>query len=128
MEIFAPVSVGEWVDKMTILEIKLVEIADPAKWANVRREYEALTAVAPASLKSAPEIVSLRAELKAVNQKLWRIEEGIHAYEKSQTFDAEFVYLARAVCQENDRRAALKRKINCLTGSLIIEEKSYTSE
>ncbi|MGO9741385.1 MAG: DUF6165 family protein [Roseiarcus sp.] len=126
MNVTVPISVGEWIDKLTILEIKLAEIADPAKLGNVRREYEVLIAAAPAGLAANADIAAARAELKAVNAKLWRIEDEIRAHERAQAFDAEFIALARAVYVTNDRRAELKREINRLCGSLLIEEKSYT--
>ncbi len=127
MNVTVPISVGEWIDKLTILEIKLAEIADPAKLANVRREYEVLTAAAPAGLAANADIAAARAELKAVNAELWRIEDEIRAHERARGFDAEFIALARAVYVTNDRRAELKREINRLSGSLLIEEKSYAA-
>jgi predicted nucleic acid-binding Zn-ribbon protein len=127
MNILVPVPVGEWIDKLTILEIKLDHIDDPAKLANVRRELEALAAAAPATLPRPEDLATLREELKAVNEKLWRIEDDIREHERAQRFDRGFVELARAVYVTNDRRAALKREINLLSGSLLVEEKSYAA-
>jgi hypothetical protein len=125
MNVNAQISVGEWIDKLTILEIKLAEILERDKLDNVRREYETLLAAAPPELLSAPEIARLRERLKAVNAELWRIEDEIRVKERARAFDEEFVALARAVYVTNDRRAALKREINRVSRSGLIEEKSY---
>ena len=120
-----PVSPGELIDKLTILEIKLARIADPAKLANIRREHAALDAVARASLPPSAELAELRAALGEVNAALWQIEDEIRACEARGEFGAAFVALARAVYRTNDRRAALKKRINLLLGSDLVEEKSY---
>jgi hypothetical protein len=120
-----PVSAGELIDKITILEIKLERIADAAKRANVGRELELLSAVRAKSLTSSPELNALAAELKTVNERLWEIEDGIRECEAGSDFSVHFVALARSVYAENDKRAALKRRINNLLGSAIVEEKSY---
>ena len=100
MILLAPVSVGEWIDKLTILEIKLEEISDARKCDNVRREYEALREVAPVSLPRAEEIAGLRAQLKVVNQKLWHVEDYLRERERSRNFDCGFVALAaRSISQ-----------------------------
>ena len=127
MAILAPIPVGDWIDRMTILEIKLVAIRDPTKRANVRRELTALKAVAPPDLIGNAELARLRAELKAVNEELWRIEDEIRVCERAAVFDARFIALARAVYLTNDRRATLKREISGLADSSLIEEKSYAS-
>jgi hypothetical protein len=127
MNVHAPVSVGELIDKLTILEIKLAEIADRAKLENVRREYDTLIAATPAALLASAELTDLRARLKDVNAELWRIEDEIRGKERARAFDAEFIALARAVYVTNDRRAALKREINRLTDSALVEEKSYAA-
>lgn len=121
------VSVGEWLDKLTIVEIKLAEIGDPAKRANLARERAALERAAPAGLDGVRVIGALRAQLKAVNQQLWRIEDDIREHERERRFDARFISLARSVYITNDRRAELKREINRLSGSLLVEEKSYAA-
>jgi hypothetical protein len=120
-----PISVGELVDKVTILEIKSEKIEDAGKRANIRRELEALTAVLRPLLAATPAIAPLKAELRTINETLWRIEDDIRDCERKRDFGAAFVALARAVYQTNDARAATKRKIDDLTGSELVEEKSY---
>ncbi len=118
-------SPGEFLDKLTILEIKSERIADPAKLANVRRELELLRATWAASPAASRDLAALVADLKRVNEELWEIEDRIRLKEAGQAFDAEFVELARSVYRTNDRRAALKREINLSLGSELVEEKSY---
>ena len=127
MNVNTQISVGEWVDKLTILEIKLAEILESEKLANVRREYETLLAAAPAELLLRAEIADARARLKAVNAERWRIEDEIRVKERARDFSDEFIALARAVYVTNDKRAALKREINRLTMSELVEEKSYAN-
>ncbi|MDC8015365.1 DUF6165 family protein [Tahibacter soli] len=123
--ITTPISHGELIDKITILEIKSERIADPAKLANVRKELDLLNAIWAADPICAVDIADERARLKHVNQTLWDIEDRIRLKEKAQAFDAEFIELARAVYFQNDDRAAVKREINVKLGSQLIEEKSY---
>ena len=123
--ITTPISHGELIDKITILEIKSEQITDPAKLANVRKELDLLNQVWQADPAAAVDIAAQRRRLKQVNQALWDIEDRIRLKEKSQAFDAEFVELARAVYFQNDDRAAIKREINLMLGSQLIEEKSY---
>lgn len=125
MLIHIPVSVGELIDKITILRVKAERI-EAAKQANVARELRLLEAAMTQALALSPELESLTAELAAVNAGLWDIEEGKRACERRGDFGAGFVSLARAVYRENDRRAAIKRRINDLTGSEIVEEKSHS--
>jgi Family of unknown function (DUF6165) len=120
-----PISVGELVDKVTILEIKSENIADAAKRANIGRELDALIAVLKPLIAATPGIAPLKAELRTINETLWRIEDDIRDCERRRDFGAAFVALARSVYQTNDRRAATKRKIDELTGSELLEEKSY---
>lgn len=120
-----PVSFGELIDKITILEIKSQQIRDPAKLANVRTELDLLNATWAAHPASHTDIADERARLLAVNQALWDIEDHIRLKEKAQAFDAEFIELARAVYFRNDERAAVKREINLKLGSQLVEEKSY---
>lgn len=127
MNVNTQISVGEWVDKLTILEIKLAEILARDKLDNVRREYETLLAAAPRETLARADIAPLRLRLKAVNAELWRIEDEIRIKERAQAFDEEFIALARAVYVTNDARAALKRDINRLTQSELVEEKSYAA-
>lgn len=122
-QILVPVSTGELVDKVTILRIKSREIKDAPKLANVRTELEALSAVCRAHGIDAQD--ALGKELEGVNAELWRIEDEIRDKERTKAFDSRFVELARAVYVTNDRRFALKAKINAAYGSALSEEKSY---
>ncbi|PLR26715.1 hypothetical protein SGCZBJ_10320 [Caulobacter zeae] len=125
MSILAPISAGELVDKITILRVKAERIGDAAKEANVRKELALLEGIAAGALTPSDELDRLTAELTAINAALWDIEDGKRACERNQTFGPEFVELARRVYKDNDKRAAVKRQINALTGSDIVEEKSY---
>ena len=124
-EILVPVSFGELLDKIAILQIKSERITDAGKLANVRKELDALSAIWLEHAAAQVRLVELRADLKAVNERLWQIEDAIRDCERSQSFDAEFVRLARAVYFENDDRARIKREINLALGSAYVEEKSY---
>ncbi len=124
-EILVPVSFGELLDKIAILQIKSERMQDAAKLANVRNELSALEKTWMAHPAASADIVRLRAELKAVNERLWEIEDDIRVQEKAQAFDAGFVKLARSVYFENDERARIKREINTALGSAYVEEKSY---
>jgi hypothetical protein len=124
-ELLVPVSYGELLDKIAILEIKSERMTDAAKLANVRKELEALTSTWSAHPAAKTDIAGLRAALKAVNERLWVIEDDIRIKEKAQAFDGEFVRLARAVYFENDERARIKKDINLALGSAYVEEKSY---
>jgi len=119
------VSPGELVDKLTILEIKLQRLPDGPGRVNVRREYDILERARSAALAPSAELSRLSGALKAVNERLWVIEDDIRDCERAKDFGAKFIELARAVYHENDQRAALKREINMLLGSAIVEEKSY---
>lgn len=123
LQILAPISAGELIDKITILEIKAERISDPAKLANVRHELEALAALRDSHGLDA--LATLAADLRTVNETLWQVEDEIREREAAGRFDARFIELARAVYVTNDRRAALKKEINVAVGSAIIEEKSY---
>jgi hypothetical protein len=125
--ILVEIAPGELIDRITILEIKLENIRDEGKLVNVRREYELLMAVLRKEIAQTDELSRLAAELRAVNLELWRIEDDIRAQERAKTFGAEFVALARSVYRTNDRRALLKREINDLLKSEIIEEKNYAA-
>jgi hypothetical protein len=124
--ILIEVGPGELIDKITILVIKSERMSDPAKLANVRHELQVLEAARRAHVPASAELQRLEAELKAVNEALWVIEDDIRQCEADKDFGPKFVELARSVYRQNDRRAALKKDINLLTGSAIIEEKSYT--
>jgi len=125
MIISVPVSVGEVVDKVTILEIKSARISDKAKVANVKAELDALRPLVSGGVFDSAELVELTDGLRAVNGELWDIEDNIRAEEAAGRFGDRFVELARAVYVTNDRRAELKKKINLATGSQLVEEKSY---
>jgi hypothetical protein len=120
-----PVSYGELIDKITILEIKSRRISDPAKLANVRSELDLLNATWANHAASHTDIADERTRLHAVNELLWDIEDKIRLKERAQAFDQEFIELARAVYFRNDERAAVKREINLKLGSQLVEEKSY---
>ncbi|GLH73177.1 hypothetical protein GETHLI_16790 [Geothrix limicola] len=127
MSVLAPVSWGELIDKVTILLIKAERIQDAAKVANVRRELEALRPLREQAHAAHPDLAACEAELKAVNEALWEVEDEIRLCERQRAFDARFIELARAVYRQNDLRAQVKRRINELLGSDLIEEKSYQS-
>lgn len=126
-EIQVPVSIGELVDKITILEIKAERISDATKLANVEAELAALRRTWEASGLDATRVAAPWAALKAVNLRLWDIEDRIRDQERDASFGAEFIALARAVYFENDDRARYKREINLALGSMYVEEKSYAS-
>ncbi|MDM7944931.1 MAG: DUF6165 family protein [Oceanibaculum nanhaiense] len=131
MTIQVPVSWGELIDKIAILEIKSERISDAAKLVNVRTELTALAGVRDANLPSDQKVLAdlatLTADIKKVNEALWEIEDDIRDCERDKDFGPRFVELARSVYKTNDRRAALKRDINTLLGSELVEEKSYQS-
>ena len=120
-----PTAPGEFLDRLTILEIKSERIADEAKLVNVRRELELMRETWAASPLAVRDVAALVAALKQVNGSLWEIEDSIRAKEAARLFDAEFIELARDVYRTNDRRAAIKRELNVALGSEILEEKSY---
>lgn len=124
-EILVPVSPGELIDKITILQIKQKRISDPAKRENVDRELKLLLEVRDQHVAASAELDRLTRELTIVNTKLWQIEDDIRQCESEQEFGQRFIELARSVYFNNDRRAQLKRAVNKLLGSDLIEEKSY---
>jgi hypothetical protein len=124
-EISVPVSPGELLDKITILRIKSSRMSDAQKLANVRIELKVLEETWGASSYAKSDIAADVNALLQVNERLWVIEDDIRDKERAQTFDGEFIRLARAVYFENDERAAIKRRINLKLGSTIVEEKSY---
>jgi hypothetical protein len=127
MNIMVETAPGEVIDKITILEIKLEKIRDEAKLANITREHAILTQALHKQVAASDELTRLTAALKEVNAELWRIEDDIREHERAQNFDAQFIALARAVYRTNDKRAVIKRQINEMLRSAIIEEKSYTA-
>jgi len=124
-EISVPISPGELIDKLTILEIKSERMSDAGKLANVRLELKLLSDTWAASDYAKVDIQAEWAELKRINNALWDIEDRIRDEERAQRFSEKFIELARAVYFINDDRAAVKRKINDKLGSKIVEEKSY---
>ena len=127
MQLQVPVSVGEVLDKITILQIKLAHISDANKRVNIQNELDALLPLVAGDGFATDEMQGLVAELKSVNEALWDIEDDIREKEAAKSFDAEFIKLARAVYVTNDKRAEIKKQINLATGSALIEEKSYES-
>lgn len=124
-EILIPISPGELLDKITILQIKSERITDPGKVANVRTELEMLNAVWRQAVEDDAEITALTAELKSINEALWEIEDDIRDEERNKRFGERFIELARAVYVTNDERANAKKKVNLHLKSNIVEEKSY---
>jgi Family of unknown function (DUF6165) len=124
-ELLVPISPGELIDKITILEIKSQRMTDAAKLRNVRTELDLLNATWRASPFSATDIGAEWTGLRDVNAQLWDIEDRIRDKERDGLFDAEFIELARAVYVTNDERAAIKKRINTRLGSALVEEKSY---
>ncbi len=120
-----PVSPGEVLDKITILEIKSVNIQDPTKQKNVKHELNILLKTWDEHVELSNTITDLKQQLKKVNQDLWNIEDDIRIKESKREFDDEFVQIARSVYVENDKRAAVKKAVNIFLGSELIEEKSY---
>ena len=127
MQLQVPVSVGEVLDKITILQIKLAHISDANKRVNIQNELDALLPLVAGDGFATEEMQGLLAELKLVNEALWDIEDDIREKEAAKSFDAEFIKLARAVYVTNDKRAEIKKQINLATGSALVEEKSYES-
>ncbi len=123
----APISWGELLDKISILEIKAAKFSDADKLINVRNELAALIAVRDANWPSDAVLDDDITALKQVNEALWRIEDDIRECERRDSFDERFIELARAVYRTNDRRAAIKRRLNDALGSALIEEKSYAT-
>lgn len=124
-EILIPISPGELLDKITILQIKAERISDPVKVANVKTELDMLSKVWDESVESDDVIKALSAELKSINERLWEIEDDIRDEERNRCFGDRFVELARAVYVTNDERADAKKKVNLHLNSTIVEEKSY---
>jgi hypothetical protein len=123
--IMTEIGSGELIDKITILEIKSDRISDLEKLKNVRHELSVLSATRDAHLSGIEGLRDLAIQLKTINEALWEIEDDIRACEAQNDFGQKFINLARAVYITNDKRAAVKKEINLLTGASIIEEKSY---
>jgi hypothetical protein len=123
--ILTPTSPGELIDKITILQIKRERFTDAAKIANVKHELAVLEQTRSAALPASTELAGLFASLKEINEKLWDVEDAIRLCDRAGDFGPRFIELARAVYQHNDIRCALKRQINQLLGSELVEEKGY---
>ena len=127
MSVVIEVSWGELVDKISILEIKGERLSEAEALANVRHELTLLTAARDGAMAGNVDISAEFSELKAINEKLWDIEDEIRDCERRGDFGSRFVELARKVYRTNDQRSAVKHKINKALGSAVIEEKSYTT-
>jgi Family of unknown function (DUF6165) len=125
--ILAPISVGELIDKIVILEIKKSRVSDPAKLAEVLKELNLLNRIGYGSDECRHHVTSLKEELRQINEALWEIEDRIRDCERRRDFGPRFVQLARAVYITNDRRAAVKRHINEVSGSALKEVKELSS-
>jgi len=125
VELRISVSHGELIDKITILQIKVERISNPDKLKNVRRELSVLAQVWAEHVALSPRLDALVAELKTVNETLWEVEDLLRHKESAGNFDNDFIELARKVYFTNDKRASLKRQINELLGSDLVEEKDY---
>lgn len=126
MSLLIPVSWGELLDKVTILQIKSERMTDAVKLANVRVELALLEGIRDRHCPASDTLAALVAELRAVNGRLWEIEDAIRDCERRRDFGEGFIELARSVYFTNDHRADLKYRINSLMGSQVVEEKSYT--
>ncbi len=124
-DIMVPISPGELVDKITILRIKVARIQDAGKLANVKLELSLLEKTWKDSGCATAAVAADEHALQAVNERLWDIEDRIRDKEAHQTFDRDFIELARSVYVCNDERAAVKKRINRQLGSRLVEEKSY---
>lgn len=118
----APISVGELIDKITILEIKLEKIKNENALVNIRNEHKKLTELEKIFL---PKLGNFKNKMRHVNEEIWNIEDGVRDCERNKNFDETFIELARSVYFKNDERARVKREINQLFNSDIVEEKSY---
>ena len=125
MLIKIPVSTGELVDKITILEIKKIKVQDKLKLIDIKKEHKYLKSILAKKVKLDPHIKREIAALKKINAKLWEIEDGKRKAERNKKFGKSFILLARNVYIYNDRRAFIKLNINKITNSEIVEVKSY---
>ena len=126
-DIIIPVSSGELIDKISILKIKKKKILNKSKLKNINNELSLLNEIYKRNLKKNKRILLYEKELIKINKKLWNIEDKIRFFESKKNFNQQFVELARAVYLNNDERSEIKKKINKLTDSYLIEEKSYKS-
>ena len=119
-----PVSVGELIDKITILKIKLTQIKDKEKLINVQKEHDALTSLSE-YVTIQKDVLEQQQRLMEVNLRLWFLEEDIRHYEKHNHFEKEFIDVARKIYKTNDERSRIKKEINVLCNSELVEEKSH---
>ncbi len=127
INISVPIAPGELIDKITILEIKLERISAQTKLVNIKKELDVLTSAYNESIPISDKLKQLMNELKSVNEDLWDIEDDIRSCERIEDFGDSFIKLARSVYITNDKRMGIKRAINDLLGSEIVEEKSYVA-
>ena len=123
--VLAPVSIGELLDKIVILEIKEERISEEVKLINIRNELQSLRSIRPAALTENPAVGPWEQSLREANSQLWDLEDRIRDKERADDFGPEFVEIARLIYRTNDQRAHAKKMINLLCGSDIVEEKSY---
>lgn len=126
--ILTPVSIGELIDKITILEIKAERITDAGKVANVRTELDGLLPLWQEQLAAQPGLEALKTQLKAINERMWEIQDQLRDKEAAQVFDDQFIQLARGVYGTNGERVKVKNEINRIAGSQLVEEKQYQGE
>ncbi len=126
--ILTPVSIGELIDKITILEIKAERIDDAGKLANVRTELDGLLPLFARQQASQPALDALKQTLKTINERMWDIQDQLRDKEAAQQFDETFVQLARGVYRTNGERVQVKNEINRVAGSALVEEKQYQGE
>jgi hypothetical protein len=122
-----PTAIGELIDKITILEIKVERFTDPAKTKNARTELALLTERRDREIPSTNALHAMAAELKGVNERIWELEDAVRDCERRSDFGPGFVRIARQIYKTNDQRAAVKRRINLEFDSAIVEEKSYNT-
>jgi len=123
--ILTPVSIGELIDKITILEIKAARITDATKLANVRVELQGLLPLWEPLEGSQPALPALKLQLREINERMWDIQDALREKEAAQDFDDTFIQLARGVYRTNGERVEVKNAINRIAGSNLVEEKQY---
>ena len=126
-DIIIPVSSGELIDKISILKIKKKKIFNKSKLKNINNELSLLNEIYKNNFKNNKKLLLYEKKLIKINKKLWDIEDKIRFLESKKNFNQQFIDLARAIYINNDKRSEIKKKINKLTGSRLIEEKSYKS-
>jgi uncharacterized coiled-coil protein SlyX len=122
-----PIAIGELIDKITILEIKVARFTDATKTLNAHAELEMLVERRERAIQATKALNALTVELKEVNEQIWDLEDAIRDCERRADFGPHFINIARSIYRINDRRASVKRRINLTFNSEIIEEKSYSA-